>query len=149
MGKLNTLRVKLVPHYYARSAGWVVLTTTGRRTGLPRQTLLPCSRRGGEVVVVSTYGWRSDWIRNLRKDPAVKVTRYGATVDGVAEVVEDVKQLSAAEKEELHGLLKKYLIEERRREILENAKTGMEEMRRGELKSFSNVDELMDSLSHD
>jgi len=54
--------------------------------------LLPCSRRGGEVVVVSTYGWRSDWIRNLRKDPAVKVTRYGATVDGVAEVVEDVER---------------------------------------------------------
>jgi len=66
-----------------------------------------------------------------------------------AQVVESVKELSFAEKEELHELLKKYLIEERRREILENAEAGMEEMRRGELKSFSNVDELMDSLSHD
>jgi len=66
-----------------------------------------------------------------------------------AEVVEEVKQLSSSEKEELHELLKKYLIEERRREILENAEAGMEEMRRGELKSFSNVDDLMDSLSHD
>ena len=66
-----------------------------------------------------------------------------------AEVVEEVKQLSPAEKEELHELLKKYLIEERRREILENAEAGMEEMRRGELKSFSNADDLMDSLSHD
>jgi len=60
-----------------------------------------------------------------------------------------VKQLSPAEKEELRELLKKYLIEERRREILENAEASMEEMRRGELKAFSNVDELMDSLSHD
>jgi phosphopantothenate synthetase len=66
-----------------------------------------------------------------------------------AEVVEDVKQLSSSEKEELQELLRQYLIEERRSEILENAKTGMEEMGRSELKSFSNVDELMDSLSHD
>ena len=66
-----------------------------------------------------------------------------------AEVVEDVRQLSPAEKEELQEIIKKSLIEERRREILENAEAGMEEMRRGELKSFSNVDDLMDSLSHD
>ena len=66
-----------------------------------------------------------------------------------AEVVEEVKQLSPAEMEELRELLKKYLFEERRREILENAEAGLEDLRRGELKAFSNVDELMDSLSHD
>ena len=49
----------------------------------------------------------------------------------------------------MHELLKKYLIEERRREIRANAEAGLEEMRRDELKSFSSVDELMDSLSHD
>jgi superfamily I DNA and/or RNA helicase len=66
-----------------------------------------------------------------------------------AEIVEDVKQLSAAEKKELQALLKKYLIEERRREIRENAEAGLEEFRRGELKSFTDSDELLDSLSHD
>jgi hypothetical protein len=66
-----------------------------------------------------------------------------------AEVVEDVKQLSSSEKEELQELLRQYLIEERRGEILANAEAGVEEMSRGELESFSNVDELMDSLSHD
>jgi phosphopantothenate synthetase len=66
-----------------------------------------------------------------------------------AEVVEDVKQLSSSEKEELQELLRQYLIEERRSEILANAEAGVEEMGRGELKSFSNVDDLMDSLSHD
>ena len=66
-----------------------------------------------------------------------------------AEIVEDVKQLSPAEKEELQELLKKYLIDERRREIRENADAGMEEMRRDQLKPFSNVDDLIDSLSHD
>ena len=66
-----------------------------------------------------------------------------------AQVVENVKQLSFGEKEELHKLLKKYLIEERRQEIRENAEAGLEEMRRGETKSFSSVDDLMDSLAND
>lgn len=66
-----------------------------------------------------------------------------------AEVVEDVKLLSSEEKQELQELLRQFLIEERRLEILENAEAGMGEMHRGELKSFSNVDDLMDSLSHD
>jgi deazaflavin-dependent oxidoreductase (nitroreductase family) len=92
VGRLNKARLKLAPGYYLRSAGWVVLTTIGRRTGLPRQTLLPCGRRDGEIVVVSTYGWRSDWIRNLRKNPQVKVSREGAMVPGVAEVVEDLER---------------------------------------------------------
>ena len=48
-----------------------------------------------------------------------------------AEVVEGVKQLSPAEKEESQELLNKFLIEERRREILENYQTGVEEVRNG------------------
>jgi hypothetical protein len=66
-----------------------------------------------------------------------------------AEIVEDVKQLSPAGKEELHELLRKYLIGERRAEIRENAEAGLKEYRDGKLKFFSNVDEMMDSLSHD
>lgn len=66
-----------------------------------------------------------------------------------AEIVEDVKQLSPAEKEELQELLRKYLIEERRREIRENADAAQNEYRQGTLKSFSDVDQMMDSLSND
>jgi hypothetical protein len=42
-----------------------------------------------------------------------------------AEVVEHVKQLSLAEKQAFLELLRKYLIEERRLEILENGETGL------------------------
>ena len=66
-----------------------------------------------------------------------------------AQVVEEVKQLSPAEKHELQELLRKYVVEERRREILENGEAGLEEMRNGELTSFSDADSLLDSLSHD
>ena len=92
VSRLNAARIRLAHDYYLRAPGWVVLTTIGRRSGLPRQTLLPCGRRDGEIVVVSTYGWRSDWIRNLRKNPQVKVSRDGAEVSGIAEVVEDLER---------------------------------------------------------
>ena len=64
-----------------------------------------------------------------------------------AEVVEDVKQLSVAEKEELQELLRKYLIEERRREIRESAEAGMKEYREGKLEFFSNVHDMMNFVS--
>jgi phosphopantothenate synthetase len=50
-------------------------------------------------------------------------------------VVEDVKQLSTAEKEELQELLKSYLVEERRREIEQNYEASLEELREGTLTS--------------
>ncbi len=69
-----------------------LLGTVGRRTGLPRETLLPCVRTDGEIIIISAYGFRSDWIRNLRKNPAVKLAREGAVASGRAEVVEDLAQ---------------------------------------------------------
>lgn len=66
-----------------------------------------------------------------------------------ADLVEDVKQLSSAEKEQLQELLRKYLIEERRREIKENAEAAQNEYQGGTLQSFRNPDDMMDSLAHD
>ena len=66
-----------------------------------------------------------------------------------AEIVEDVQQLSLAEKEELRELLRKYLIEERRSEIRENAEAGLKEYREGKLQFFTNIDEMMDFVSRD
>lgn len=66
-----------------------------------------------------------------------------------AEIVEDVKQLSPAEQEALHDLIRKFLIEARRSEIRGDAEAGLEEYRDDKLESFSNVDELMNSLRRD
>jgi hypothetical protein len=64
-------------------------------------------------------------------------------------VVEDVKQLSTAEKEELQDLLKRYLIEERRREIEENYKTSLSELGQGTLTFSREPDTLRGILSND
>jgi deazaflavin-dependent oxidoreductase (nitroreductase family) len=78
-----------------RSPHWVLLTTRGRRTGLPREVLLPCARAGTRVLVVSTYARRSAWIRNLEACPDVELTSGGEKVAGRAEIVDDVARKHA------------------------------------------------------
>jgi len=81
--------VDLCRRYFERAPGWVLLTTRGRTSGLPREVLLPCRRIADDVVVLSAYGRRSDWIRNLLRDDRVTVTCNGRARSARAEVVED------------------------------------------------------------
>lgn len=85
----QTALVRLLRRYFMRAPGWVLLTTRGRKTGLPREVLLPCERSRDAIIVISTYGWRSHWIRNIQRDPRVRVTCAGWTLEGRAELVED------------------------------------------------------------
>ena len=83
--------MRLFRRYFERAPGWVLLTTTGRRTGLPREVLLPCERSIDALIVISTYGERSDWIRNIRRDPRVHVTCAGWVLPARAEIVEELE----------------------------------------------------------
>ena len=53
---------------------------------------MPCTRSENQIIMISTYGWQSDWIRNLSKNPEVKVTCNGKVVSGRAEVIEDLDE---------------------------------------------------------
>ena len=64
-------------------------------------------------------------------------------------VVEDVKQLSTVEKEELQELLRSYLIEERRQEIEQNYEASIEELREGTITLSRDPDTLRTVLSND
>ena len=66
-----------------------------------------------------------------------------------AQVIEAVKELSLAEKEELQELLRKYAIEERRQELLEDLEASLQEWREGKLTFSSDIDTLKQDLSHD
>ena len=66
-----------------------------------------------------------------------------------AQVVEAVKELSLAEKEELQELLRKYAIEERRQELLEDLEASLQEWREGKITFSSDIDTLKQDLSHD
>ena len=81
--------------YFDRAPDWVVLTTRGRRTNLPREVLLPCRRVGNDVLVLSAYGRRSDWMRNVLKNPRVSVTCNGRERSARAEIIEEVARKRA------------------------------------------------------
>jgi deazaflavin-dependent oxidoreductase (nitroreductase family) len=61
----------------------VLLTTTGRTSGQPRQTMLTSPLVIGEkVMLVASYGGddrEPSWCQNLRKTPAVSITMEGVT----------------------------------------------------------------------
>jgi deazaflavin-dependent oxidoreductase (nitroreductase family) len=61
----------------------VLLTTTGRTTGSPRQTMLTSPLLLGEkVMLVASYGGddrEPSWCQNLRKTPVVEITMEGET----------------------------------------------------------------------
>lgn len=85
----QTVLVRLFRRYLAHDPRWVLLTTRGRTSGLPREVLLPCGRTADAILLISAYGRRSNWFRNLERNPRVTVTCAGWVLEGRAEIVDD------------------------------------------------------------
>ena len=75
-------RIGMVPFHRAGLAAWLgnpltgwqlLLTTTGRKSGLPRFTPLGYLVADGAAWVLAGYGSTTLWYRNLVADPAVEV----------------------------------------------------------------------------
>lgn len=77
----------------------LILTTTGRRSGEPRATMLTSPvQQGDSLVLVASYGGDDRdprWFKNLQNDPDVEVLIRGRTIPMRARVA------SPAEKDEL------------------------------------------------
>lgn len=54
----------------------ILLTTIGRKSGLPRRTAVSAMRLPDRFVVFSGFGVQSNWYRNLLANPEV-IVRYG------------------------------------------------------------------------
>jgi deazaflavin-dependent oxidoreductase (nitroreductase family) len=68
------------------------LTTTGRVSGEPREIEIWFGLDGATVYLLSGGGDRSNWVRNLRRDPVVTVRIAGTTWPGRARIVEDADE---------------------------------------------------------
>jgi deazaflavin-dependent oxidoreductase (nitroreductase family) len=76
-------------------AQFCYLTTKGRRTGHPHTIEIWFGMRESQLYMLSGGGDRSDWVRNLSRDPAVSVSLSGAGVEprsGRARVVGDPRE---------------------------------------------------------
>ncbi len=71
---------------------FLVLTTTGRKSGTPRSCGLNYVRDGDTVYVFSGYGKRTDWYRNLEADPRVYVRLGSDSWAATAAPVEDAAE---------------------------------------------------------
>jgi len=67
----------------------LLLTTTGRKTGLPRVTPLQYEEIDGAIYVGSSRGQKADWFRNILANPHVEVRVKSRRLRGVAETVTD------------------------------------------------------------
>jgi deazaflavin-dependent oxidoreductase (nitroreductase family) len=67
----------------------LLLTTSGRKSGLRRVTPLQYEEVGGDYVVASARGTAADWYRNLAVDPCVEVQVRGERFPAHAEPITD------------------------------------------------------------
>ncbi|MFH0520932.1 nitroreductase/quinone reductase family protein [Streptomyces sp. M41] len=66
-----------------------VLETTGRVSGLPRQTPVGGRRVADSFWLVSEFGEKSQYIRNIKADPRVRVRIRGRWYTGTARLLPD------------------------------------------------------------
>ncbi|MEW2620796.1 nitroreductase/quinone reductase family protein [Streptomyces sp. NPDC048106] len=66
-----------------------VLETTGRVSGEPRRTPVGGRRVGGAFWLVSEFGRRSQYVRNIEADPRVRVRIRGRWHHGTARLLPD------------------------------------------------------------
>jgi deazaflavin-dependent oxidoreductase (nitroreductase family) len=62
---------------------FLYVTTTGRRTGLPREIEIWFTEREGRYYIIAEHRERANWVRNIVENPRVRVRvgdqQFGAT----------------------------------------------------------------------
>ena len=72
----------------------LLLTTTGRKSGLQRVTPLQYEIRDGDYYIGAALGLKSDWVLNLIADPRVQLRVKNQTFTGRAAVISDITQIA-------------------------------------------------------
>jgi deazaflavin-dependent oxidoreductase (nitroreductase family) len=94
MSKLNNR----IARNYQRGIGpmgvVLLLTTTGRKSGLQRVTPLQYEEIDGAYYIGSARGAQADWFRNLQANPQVEVQIRQRRFQGLAEGVTDAGRIA-------------------------------------------------------
>lgn len=92
--------LKLPRIFYSLGLGAIVgrlvllLTTTGRKSGLPRVTPLQYEEEGGVIYVAAARGPKADWYRNIVANPHVEVQVGSRRFRGLAEPITDATRIA-------------------------------------------------------
>ena len=71
---------------------YLYLTTTGRRTGLPREIEIWFTERDGRFYLIAEHGEHANWVRNIRANPRVRVRVADLQFTGTARLVDDERE---------------------------------------------------------
>jgi deazaflavin-dependent oxidoreductase (nitroreductase family) len=66
-----------------------LLETTGRNSGVPRRTPVGNGLRGDSFWVVTEHGYASDYVKNIQKDPRVRIKIGRRWRAGTAQILPD------------------------------------------------------------
>jgi deazaflavin-dependent oxidoreductase (nitroreductase family) len=67
----------------------MILTTRGRRSGIPRHTALEYRQHGSKYYLISAWGKRAQWVQNLLANPDVTIQCGNRTYPARARLVDD------------------------------------------------------------
>ena len=66
-----------------------LLETTGRKSGLPRRVPIGNGLRGDQFWIVTEHGRAADYVKNIEKDPRVRVKVGRRWREGTAHLIPD------------------------------------------------------------
>jgi deazaflavin-dependent oxidoreductase (nitroreductase family) len=69
--------------------GWALLETTGRRSGEPRRVPVGNGLRGRTFWIVAEHGRHANYVRNIERDPRVRVKVGRRWLAGTAHLLPD------------------------------------------------------------
>jgi deazaflavin-dependent oxidoreductase (nitroreductase family) len=80
---------RLLVNPIGRQLPVTMLETTGRKSGQPRRTAIGGKLVGNQYWMVSEHGDHSDYVRNIKANPAVRLRVGGQWRSGVAHLLPD------------------------------------------------------------
>jgi len=89
---MKPLNARMAANYkrgFGPARAVLMLTTIGRKSGLPRVTPLQFEEVDGEYYIASARGQVADWFKNIQANPNVHVQIREREFDAVAEPVTD------------------------------------------------------------
>jgi deazaflavin-dependent oxidoreductase (nitroreductase family) len=86
---VTALQHAIVNPLAVRSSSQILLETTGRVSGQPRQTPIGGARVGDEFWLVSEHGRQSQYVRNILADARVRVRLDGEWHTGTATLLDE------------------------------------------------------------
>ncbi len=81
----------------AGEAEFLYLTTTGRRSGQPREIEIWFTRHEGRYYLIAEHGDKANWVQNLRANPQVHIRVAGSSMEATARVMDAKAEPSAME----------------------------------------------------